>query len=403
MKIYKRAFARKRMKAYLTVKTYRYFFAGLIFFVSAFSSVSAQSVFEYKGYLQNMQSVWAQKHSGETWISGGITNRFDFALYPNDNFTVNLGLRNLLDYGNIVRLTPGYSDFVSRDDGWIDLTKKWSDGNSYVFYSSIDRLNIFYSSDNVELQAGRQRINWGVNLVWTPNDIFNSSSYLNFDYVEKPGSDALRAQYYLGISSSLQFVYKLDAEKKVSAAAMFKFNEWDYDFQLFAGQMKDDIVFGGGWSGNLYDANFSGEITYFRDKDNFSDSVGVLVSSLGGTYSFENGFYLHGEFLFNSGGTTGKAGGILNLFTQPYDAKNLSPAKYSLFGELSYPVTPLIRADVSAIFNPSDKSFYVGPFVDISLSQSVYLLLAGQFFSGSEGTEWGDFGEFYFLRVKWSF
>ncbi len=385
------------------IKIYRPLIAVALLFFSVLSTLSAQSAFEYKGYLQNMQTVWTQKHSGEWWISGGITNRFDFALYPTESITVNLGLRNLLDYGNIVRLTPGYSDFVTRDDGWIDLTKKWSDGNSYVFYSSIDRLNIFYSAENVELQAGRQRINWGVNLVWTPNDIFNSSSYLNFDYVEKPGSDALRAQYYFGIFSSLQIVYKLDSDKKVSAAAMFKFNRWDYDFQFLAGQMKDDIVFGIGWSGNVGDANFSGEANYFRDKNNFSDTTGILVASLGGTYSFENGLYIHGEFLFNSAGTTDKAGGVLNFFTKPYNAKNLSPAKHSIFGELSHQITPLIRADVSAIFNPSDKSFYVGPFVDISLSQSVYLLLAGQFFSGDDETEWGDFGEFYFLRVKWSF
>ena len=107
--------------------------------------------------------------------------------------------------------------------------------------------------------------------------------------------------------------------------------------------------------------------------------------------------------MYNSAGKLGNAGGSGNLFTNPYNAKNLSPARYSLFGDIAYQITPLIRLDVSSIFNPSDKSFYFGPFLDISLSQSVDLLMAGQFFFGDEGTEWGDYGQFYYLRVKWNF
>jgi hypothetical protein len=167
--------------------------------------------------------------------------------------------------------------------------------------------------------------------------------------------------------------------------------------------MMEDFVVGGGWSGNISTANFSGEVTYFRDRENFTDTTGQFVSSLGLTYTFPNNIYLHGEFLYNSAGKLGKAGGVGNFFTNPYNAKNLSPAKYSLFGDISYQITPLITVDLSSIFNPSDKSFYIGPFVDFSLSQSVYLLLAGQFFFGDEGTEWGDYGQFYYIRVKWNF
>ena len=86
-----------------------------------------------------------------------------------------------------------------------------------------------------------------------------------------------------------------------------------------------------------------------------------------------------------------------------YNAKYLSPAKYSLFGEIAYQINPLVRLDFSGIFNPSDKSFYIGPFASFSLSQTIDLLLAGQFFFGEYGTEWGDYGTFYYLKLKWSF
>jgi hypothetical protein len=37
------------------------------------------------------------------------------------------------------------------------------------------------------------------------------------------------------------------------------------------------------------------------------------------------------------------------------------------------------------------------------LNQDVYLLITAQFFLGSSLTEWGDYGQFYFLRIKWNF
>jgi len=382
----------------------------IVFMLFSFPLIShSQSIFDYKGYLQNTQTVWAPEQSDAWILSGLVLNRFDFFIYPSDAWTVNIGMRNLIDYGNMKPLidfdprTKSYADLVTKDEGYFNLTKKWTDGTSYVFYSNIDRFNIFYSGENIEFQVGRQRINWGVNLAWTPNDIFNSTSYLNFDYPERQGSDGGRVQYYFGYATSLELVYKIDYNKEITSALMFKFNEWDYDFQVFSGTMMEDYVVGGGWSGNISTANFSGEVTYFRDRENFADTTGQLVSSLGITYTFPNDIYLHGEFLYNSAGKLGNAGGSGNLFTNPYNAKNLSPARYSLFGDIAYQITPLIRLDVSSIFNPSDKSFYFGPFLDISLSQSVDLLMAGQFFFGDEGTEWGDYGQFYYLRVKWNF
>lgn len=367
------------------------------------SASFGQSIFEYKGYISNLETVWLQKNIDVMILSGTTQNRFDFFIYPTENFNINIGLRNLIEYGNTVQATPGYANFITRDDGYFNLTKSWKAGTAYVFYSTFDRLNIFYSSEDFEVQLGRQRINWGINLVWTPNDIFNSYSYLNFDYEENPGSDAIRGQYYFNYSSSIEYVYKINNREQVTSSLMYRFNEWGYDFQAFAGMIAEDYVFGGGWSGNILSSNVSGELTYFRDKENFSDTTGQLVASIGWTYTFASDFYVHGEFLFNSIGTTGKAGGVSNFLSDEYNAKNLSPAKYSLFGQIAYQVNPLVRIDLSSILNPSDNSFYIGPFVSFSVSQTIDMLLGGQFFFGDTGTEWGDFGESYFLRLKWSF
>ena len=170
---------------------------SILLLVLLFSTqLISQSIFDYKGYLQNTQQVWAPKQTDSWVLSGSILNRLDFFVYPASDWSVNIGMRNLIDYGQMFQLAPNYADLITTDEGYFNLTKKWADGESYVFYTNIDRLNVFYTGNNLEVQIGRQRINWGVSLVWTPNDIFNSASYLNFDYPEMPGSDAGRAQYY---------------------------------------------------------------------------------------------------------------------------------------------------------------------------------------------------------------
>lgn len=168
--------------------------------------------------------------------------------------------------------------------------------------------------------------------------------------------------------------------------------------------MKDDLVGGLGWSGQVAGAGFNGEASYFRDLDNFWDTTGVLVGSAGANYTLRNGLYMHGSYLFNSAGTKGPAGyGTALTLYLDISAKNFTRAKHSILAELAYPVTPLIRADLSAIFNPNDKSGFFGPSFDFSLTNNVSLFMIAQVFWGDHRTEFGDYGSLFYFRLKWNF
>ncbi len=376
----------------------------LLFFNLYFIGTSlAQSNFELNGYLQNMQTVWSAKQTDYLKFQNSVGNRLNFNYLITNELSVKASLRTIFDYGQFVSLIPNYENITAKDNGYFNLTKIITSKTSYILYSNFDRLNIHYAKNNFEIQIGRQRVNLGISMVWTPNDIFNSSSFLNFDYVEKPGSDAIRFQYYTGITSSVQLICKLNRRKKTTAAIVAKFNNWNYDFQILTGIMENDYIAGGAWSGQIYDAGFTGEFTYFRNKENVNNSTGVFVASIGGNYMFSNGLLFQTEFLFNSIGRTGKSMVPQNLFAIDYSAKNLSPSKYSFFEQLSYPITPLIKSSVAAIINPNDKSFFINPTLELSLNENVYLLVAGQFFLGEDFTEWGDYGKLYYLRLKWNF
>ncbi len=280
-----------------------------------------------------------------------------------------------------------------------------------------------WTRDKFELTIGRQRINWGTNLVWNPNDIFNAFNYFDFNYIERPGSDAVLLEYYTGDFSSIQLAGKLNyrqelidsitIDKKLSltAAALYKFNRWSYDFQFFGGMMQTDVTAGLGWSGSIGGAGFTGEASWFRDIDNFADTTGVVVASISANYIFKNQLMANFSVIYNSNGSTGDAyanstgalGSLSTLFSSSLNVKNLTPSRFDIFAQLSYPATPLINVSLSIMFNPYDKSSYIGPSANISLTDNISLMLVGQLFYGNILTEFGDFGQMYFLDLKWNF
>ena len=346
----------------------------------------------------------------EEWITDNLLhNRLEFRYYPGEKWKVDVEMRNRLFYGEFVKLSnsnPGmnYADFIDRDNGFVDLSFNWAEGNSYILNTTIDRLFIDYNSGKWQVRAGRHRINWGQNLVWNPNDVFNAYSYFDFDYEERPGTDAVRVQYFAGATSSAEFVYQLgDHINEMSFMGLYKFNKWNYDIQFLGGQVKRDLVIGTGWSGDIKGGGFRGEFTYFHDKDSLRDPAGQLVASISGDYTLRNSTYLQASIIYNSKGSTGKAGMINpNILTQT-SAKFLTLSRLDIFGQVSYPISPLWRADLASIINPFDGSFFIGPGAGYSISDNMELLLFGQLFVGDPGTEFGGVGKLLYFRYKWAF
>lgn len=331
-----------------------------------------------------------------------VHNRFNFKWYTTTKLTTVIEIRNRLMFGNLVRNFPDYQAIVDVDNGLVDLSWISAQSRSWFVHSMIDRAYLDYSSGKWQIRVGRQRVNWGVNFVWNPNDIFNSFSYFDFDHEERPGTDAVRVQYYTGVTSSAELVYKPGYDSiHSSIAGMFRFSKWDTDFQFLAGQAGNDWVFGGGWSGDIRGAGFRGELTRFEAQNDSSKSA--TVASISSDYTFSNSWYIHASILYNSIGKTGNAGGMNVLFNPELSAKQLSFARYSLFGQVSRPITPLLSGSFSGILNPSDGSFYVGPAFTYSLLKNLELILSGQLFFGEPETEFGDIGQIAFGRLKWSF
>ena len=233
----------------------------LLLLLLAPAQIRAQNWISLSGYVSDMQSLYHVPQDQWLW-ENTVQNRLNLEFWPTPWLNGSVQMRNRFISGNTILKFPGYGEGLKGDMGLVDLS--WAsegslgDSAGYVLTSTIDRLWLQFTFGNLEVKAGRQRINWGQTFVWNPNDIFNSYSYFEVDYPERPGSDAIRLSYYTGYSSTIELAAKLDSASKVTAAAYFRFNTLGFDVQLLGGIYREtDLVLGTGWSGNLGSAAYA--------------------------------------------------------------------------------------------------------------------------------------------------
>lgn len=380
----------------------------IIWILLLFSSVNfAQENWMLKGYLKGLVSLQSVGE-GDLLFEGTIHNRLDFNWYISDHFTFTAGLRNRVIAGNTVSQIPNYGEYLGNDTGYFDLSWVWADEENWIGISQFDRFMLDYTTGRLQITLGRQRINWGQTFVWNPNDLFNTYSYFDFDYEEKPGSDALRLQYYIGESSKLELSTALNSESEVTSVLFYRFNTRGYDIQFLSGVFtQSDYVFGGGFSGSIAGGGFSGELTYFHHMDQ-DDGDNAVTATLHYDYTFKNSLNLQFETLYNGFGQEELSSGIGDLLFQDLSPKTLFPTKLALFGSGGYQVSPLFWVMLAGMYGPEGNFWYVGPTLTYSVSDTMELAGFGQYFSMDEiedpsGIPLVNQGFAIFARYKWSF
>ena len=217
------------------------------------------------------------------------------------NSQINLPKTAFSMKANLPTREPEILKFWEKINLYQELRNSRKGEEKFVLHSMIDRFWLKYQKDKIEISVGRQRVNWGVNTIWNNNDLFNAYNFIDFDYIERPGSDVIRFIYTGDNLSSFELVYLPSERKGYSLAGLYKLNSFGYDFQILAANYFEDIVIGGGWAGNIKNAGFKGELSYFVDKENIKNSLSFSTSV---DYSTKNGFYFssfNGDFRIEDG------------------------------------------------------------------------------------------------------
>lgn len=374
------------------------------------SQESAEHSWKLKGYLDDMQMVQFPAVEDPWTFDNEIHNRVDFTWNPAKVFGMGVGLRTRFIFGQTLSSNPAYKGALFTDNGLVNMTWDLWSSKSAALFTQFDRAWVSGTLGKFQLTVGRQRINWGQAIVWNPNDLFNTYSYFDVDYPERPGSDAVRLQFYPSSTSALEVAARWNSQGKMTCAALGRFNTAGFDVQFLAGVAdQQDYVVGAGWSGNISGAAFRGEVNYYQPVKNFSDTTGTLVATIGADYSFSNSLALTFQVLYNQLPSGYHPESMMNVYQAPSSPKMLSFAEWNIFLMGSYPVTPLFEVTLAGMYFPDLAGYYVGPTLNYNIQQNIDLSLFIQYFNGRFKNPYPAMDDLYFksfmgvFRVKWSF
>jgi len=254
----------------------------------------------------------------------------------------------------------------------------------------IDRLNIQYSSNRLNLKLGRQPVNLASTFYFTPNDFFAPFAAQTFFRSYKAGVDALRADMQLTAISQLSLIavlgYSTDTggdsgwSNRVDSArnaylARLSSYFGDFELALLAGSVKKDLIIGGDLQGELFEwlgVRGEGHI-------NIPDQVGLkrrVEFSIGLEHRWESGFTLRAEQFYHGGGAASSATYSPAAVQGVYMGRN-----YSAIGA-SYEFTPLLNGDVTMIRNWMDDSMLMAVYLLYSLSDESELAFSAAVVNG---------------------
>ena len=354
---------------------------------------------QLRGYIKNMQ-ILSFADLDEVTNDNLVHNRLNLRYFATDEITVAVELRNRIFTGESVNANPNYARLVDVDNGYADLSWTLIDRNSLVFLAQVDRAWVDWYNERWEVRVGRQRINWGTNLFWNANDLFNTYSLVDFDYEERPGADAVRVQHHFANMNTIDVAVRPgENDTTWIGAVRYQFNQWQYDIQLLAGWWNTDYVAGIGWAGNMGNAGLKGEATYFHPQE---EGDGVVSASISADYVFSNQLFLTGGFLLNSDGVDHPLPVAQNLFVAPLSAKRLMPARHSVILSVNYPISPILSGGLVTIYSPGVNTALVMPSLGYSIANNWEIALYGQSF-WMELEEMENIGNGVFVRLKGSF
>jgi hypothetical protein len=366
-------------------------------------NIAQEKTVDFKGYLKDVQTVSFSDNIDSITTGNYLYNRLMLRFLPFENLSAGIEARNRFFWGEIVKETPGFSEILEDENGLIDMSFTIADSKSLALNVNIDRLWINYQEKNFEARIGRQRINWGINLVWNPNDVFNTYNFLDFDYEERPGTDAIRFQYFTGMFSGLDLsISPGKTRQDMVAACRYSFNTRGFDFQFIGGVYKKNLTTGLGWAGSISDAGFKGEANFFYPYEDMKQNHGILSFSTSIDRSFSSGLYLNGSFLFSSDAND-DINDFAGLGFQTLSPMQLMPATYSFYIQSTYMFTPLTSGTMSVIYCPIVDALIFYPSFFYSIAENWDVDLVAQSLWGEVDNDFKVIGNGIFLRLRWSF
>lgn len=381
---------------------------------------AARPVFQMRGYIKYMQTTTLFNDDLNGFPSGLIQQLYGKALHdhlihqridsdwyitPTLQFTA--ALRTRVIYGDVPRLyhLAGLEYGKSLDSAANDLIRMsalLAHNQTWTIHAVLDRLHMTWRGKNNELKIGRQRINWGIASVWNPNDLFNAYSFLDFDYEERPGSDAMRYTHYFQGDHRIEYAMRPARHiRDAIIGGLYRGHVAGTNYQVITAWYQGDMAIGAGLEVDAWGAAAKLEATYFHTVDGIPNRDNALAAALDVSYIWPSGLL-------------GSAGYFLNTAPNNQDffvgnssrltAKQLFPYRHNTFIQSSYPITPLLSMTLAVIYSPMPShATILQPIISYSLASDWDLDFVGQIFFQEQEKKYQSPFQSLFLRIRWSY
>jgi len=328
--------------------------------------------FSFNGHLKDLSSFTLPVKGMPFHYANLIHNRLN-AKWQSDHFNASAEIRNRMLWDG----HPGPSLYSKLERGWVE-----------------------YRSTLWSIKLGRQRINWGMNKAWNPNDVFNAYNMFDFDYEERSGVDGLRVHYQKTEISAIEFVATKGKDwKRTNGAIKYNFNRSTYDWQLIAGIQEQRLTLGVGWQGSIGETGFKGEAQFFSSAKKNEKIVNLSAEF---DYITKDGWYLQGALLFNQKGIASppQHWSTLSFQNKP---DNLMPTRWNILTGVSKEISPIVSGRIGLLYSPVVNMVVFYPSLSINLITNLDVDLFLQSLYGPSEGKFSSFGQLVFLRGKFSF
>jgi hypothetical protein len=373
----------------------------LFFRISAKSQdLEIPKIMKVKGYVKELPYLQFDKNFEHAYPTNLVHNRLNVSIKPNNPIHAAFELRTRLYWGDEVRLTPAFAAALNNANEQIDASILWVETENTILHSNVDRLWIDYTTHKWNFRLGRQRINWSTANIWNPNDLFNTYNFIDFDYEERPGSDALRIHYTVKELSYVEAALSIGKthDKNVAAVRYF-LNRKGYDLQINTGYYRGSYSVGMAWAGGLGNVGFKGEAQYFAPHQTEKQQINAAMEW---DYMSKKWGYLALGFLWNSRGLKEavKDWQMVDLSLSP---RNPMPTALNISMTANKEITPLLNASMSLVVAPQTRILILLSTMNYSISDKLDFNFVWQSFFAETNSVFSAISHRAFLRIKWSF
>lgn len=375
--------------------------AGIFFILFVVASIGAGQ--DLKGHIKQLNTLFVPNPDTLIWfLDQTLENRIEFRWQKYSWMQFEAHARNRFIYGDFVENIPHYNRMLDSDPGFFDLSLLWADGRSFVGCTEFDRLWLQFRFRQGDITLGRQRINWGMDLTWNPNDIFNTFSYLNLEYPARPGTDAVNLKIYTGTLSFIEAVFQPRRDIDSSAYGVrWKSALGSTEYQWIVANMSTHYVAGGGFSGGIWHFAVRSEFSYFHSHS--SGNKNGIVATLSLDRSFASTGFVQCGILYNSFGNNTVDQSFNFIEPQILSPTRLSMGKINLLAGVNGTIRTLYTPSFVVLANPVDGSAVLIPGLSFFASDNLTLAITSMLLTGKRQTEYPNIGQLIYGKIQWDF